>query len=142
MPDIGYNIGMSKAKHIAGRTEGHGASMESSVQNQLTSNRSYTMKVRTFKDDLAKVEAAIATLEGLAGQIETVSWILAWIAMADTTSDPHEGFCQCVNDATRDIEEVKNNLDEISSRLAKLVYKNTCQSSRELANNSGCLVKP
>ena len=91
------------------------------------------MKVRTFKDDLAKVEAAIATLEGLAGQIETVSWILEWVAMADTTSDEQEQFCQCVNDTTRDIEEVKNNLDEVSSRLARLCFKAKKAKAKEKA---------
>ena len=83
------------------------------------------MKVRTFKSDVAKVEAAIATLEGLAGQIETVSWILEGIQETDETTTAHDRFISCVNDETEELEILKDSLDAISTALVKLVCKHS-----------------
>ena len=81
------------------------------------------MKVRTFKSDVAKVEAAIATLEAIAGQIETVAWILESVQETDETTQQHDAFIACVSDEVAEIEMAKNNLDAISLYLSRLCNK-------------------
>ena len=81
------------------------------------------MKVRTFKSDVSKVEAAVETLEGLAGQIEQVAWILEGIQETDDTTPSHDAFIACVSDEVSELEMAKNNLDAISMMLSRLCNK-------------------
>ena len=83
------------------------------------------MKVRTFKTDIAKVKAAIATLEALAGQIEDVAWILEGIEETDDTTQQHDAFIGCVQDETSELMEAKDNLDQISLRMLLLCHKHS-----------------
>ena len=106
-------------------------SMDSSVQNQLT-NGVTTMKVHTFKGDVAKVKAAIATLEAIAGQIETVAWILEGIQETDTTTTDHDAFIGCVQDEAEELENAKDNLDALSMDLLRLCWKHEATAQHEI----------
>jgi len=92
------------------------------------------MKVRTFKSDVSKVEAAVETLEGLAGQIEQVAWILEGIQETDETTTAHDRFISCVNDETEELQILKDSLDAISSALLKLCSKHSAIAEIETNN--------